>query len=202
MRIFRVFLQLGGLIYFVWRLYYQPEGMVLADPVTLLMIGMGTQAAGQIQAGRVAASEAESAKRVHAYNAAVMESEAKAIRDKGKFEQVRWAKHAARVRSALRMKIAGQGAIGSGLLEEEQAAELELEGLLIGFETETKAQRAESQAELDRISGQLATRRGKAARKAGYIGAGATLLTGLGAAGLYKKAPGLTKAGKATILRY
>lgn len=183
MGIIRIFLQLSGLAYFVWRLY-NPGEMVLADPITLLMIGMGTQAAGQIQAGRVAASEAESAKRVHEYNAAIMEREAKAVRAKGKFEQVRQAKYAARVRSTLRKDILAQGALGSGLLEEEQAAELELEELSIGYEAETEAQRAESQAELDRISGRLAIQRGRSAKKASYIGAGATLLTGFGAAGM------------------
>lgn len=184
MKIFRIFLQLGGLVYFVWRLYYQPEGMVLADPVTLLMVGMGVQAAGQIQAGRIAGVEAESAKRVHDYNAAVMEQQAKAVRQKAKFEQVRQAKMARAKISELRLWQAGAGAIGSGLLEEEQAAELELEGLLIGYEGEVEAQRALSQAELDRISGRLAKKRGKAAKRAAYIGAGATLLTGFGMAGM------------------
>ncbi len=183
MKIFRIFLQVSGLAYFVWRLY-NPDGMFLADPVTLLMIGMGTQAAGQIQAGRVASAEAESADRVAAYNADIMEREAKAIRAKGTFEQVRQAKRAARVKSTLQKDILAQGALGSGLLEEEQEAELELEGLLIGYEAETVAQRAESQAELDRISGKLALQRGKAAKKASLIGAGATILTGLGAAGM------------------
>jgi len=170
--------------------------------IELLLAGIGLQVAGQLQAGRVAESEGESAKRVHDYNAAIMEREAKAARAKGRFEQTRRAKHAARVKSALRAKIAGQGALESGLLEEEQAAELELENLLIGYEAETAAQRAESQAELDRISGLLAKKRGKAAKRASYIGAGATLLTGFGMAGMYKKPPGLTPAGKATILRY
>lgn len=98
------------------------------------------------------------------------------------------------------MKIAGQGALGSELLEEEQAAELELEGLLIGYEGELEAQRALSQAELDRISGKMAIKRGKAAKKAAFIGAGATLLTGFGAAGM--GGGGTTPTAKATYLRY
>jgi len=152
--------------------------------VALLLAGTGLMAAGQIQAGRVAAAEAESADRIAAYNADIMEREAKAARAKGKFEQVRHAKRAARIKSTLQKDVLAQGALGSGLLEEEQEAELELEGLLIGYEAETTAQRAESQAKLDRLSGKFALQRGKAAKKASYIGAGATLLTGLGMVGM------------------
>lgn len=170
--------------------------------VETLIAGMVLQAAGQIQAGRVATAEAESAKRVSDYNAAVMEQQAKATRAKAGFEQRRHAKRARAKMSELQLWRAGTGATGSGLLEEEQEAELELESLLIGYEGEVEAQRAESQAELDRIKGQLAIKRGKAAKKTSYLGAGATILTGLGAAGMYKKPPGLTPAGKATILRY
>lgn len=152
--------------------------------VETLIAGTVLQAAGQIQGGRVAMAEAESAKRVHEYNAIIMEQEAKAIRAKGQFEQVRQAKHAARVKSTLQKDILAQGALGGGLLEEEQEAELELEGLLIGYEADVEARRAESQAELDRLSGKMALQRGRAAKKASYVGAGATLLTGFGAAGL------------------
>lgn len=108
----------------------------------LLLAGTGLMAAGQLQQGRVAQAEAKSAQNIANYNAAVMEQEAKAIRAKGAFEKVRQVKEAARVKGRLRTKIAGMGALESGLLEEEQAAELELENLLIGYEGETAARRA------------------------------------------------------------
>ena len=69
-------------------------------------------------------------------------------------------------------------------LEEEQLAELELENLLIGHEGRVQAGRARSQAELDRLSGKLAKKRGKAARTASYLQAGGTLLAGFGMAGV------------------
>ena len=170
--------------------------------VALLLAGTALGAIGQIQQGRVAQSEAKSAQNIANYNAAIMEKEAKATRAKAKFDQIRHAKESARIQSTMRTKIAGQGAYGSGLLEEEQEAELELERFLIGYEAEVEAQRAESQAEIDRMSGQLAKQRGVSAKQASYVGAGATLLTGFGTAGMYKKPPGLTPAGKATLLRY
>ena len=172
------------------------------DPVTLLMVGTGVMAAGQIQQGRVAASEAQSAANLANYNAAVQEREAEAIRKKTRFDQIRHAEESARIQGALRTKLAGAGAVGSGLLEEEQFAELELERFLLGYEGEIEAERALSQAELDRMSGKLALQRGKAARQASYIGAGATLLTGFGTAGMYGKTPGVTKAGLTTSQRY
>lgn len=160
------------------------KGLASSLATKMIVAGTGLAAAGQIQAGRIAASEEQSAQNISNYNAAVMEQEAEAIRKKGKFEQVQQAKHAARVKSTLRKDILAQGAYGSGLLEEEQEAELELENLLIGYEAETEARRAESQAVIDRASGKLAGQRGKSAKKAGYLGAGATLLTGFGMAGM------------------
>jgi len=172
--------------------------------VEAIIAGTIIGGAGQIQAGRVAAAEAKSAANLAEYNALVMEQEAKAIRAKGTFEQVRQAKSAARVKSTLQKDVLAQGALGGGLLEEEQAAELELEGLLIGYEADVEARRAESQAKLDRLSGKFALQRGKSARQASYFGAGATLLTGFGMAGMGGGGGGgkLTKAGKATTLRY
>ena len=101
MKIFRIFLHLSGFAYFVWRLYYQPEGMYLADPVTLLLIGTGAMAAGQIQAGREAAAAGRSQQNIDNYNAALMEREAQAIEQKAKFESLRQAKEARRIRGKL-----------------------------------------------------------------------------------------------------
>lgn len=158
------------------------------DPMTLLLVGTGVGALGQIQAGRAAEAEAESAQNIANYNAAVMEQEAKAIRQKAGFEQQRQAKKAARIRSTMQARIGVAGAVpsvGAPLLAmAEQEAELELENLLIGYEGEVAAQRALSQAELDRMGGRLAVQRGVAAKQASYFGAGATLLTGFGAAGM------------------
>lgn len=203
MKIFRILLQLCGLAYYVWRFYYQLEGMVLADPVTLLLIGTGAMAAGQIQAGREAAATGKSQQNMANYNAALMEREAEAIKQKTKFESLRQVKEGRRIRGKLRTQLAASGAeLGEGAplkLEEEQLAELELENLLIGYEGRKQAARAMSQAELDRLSGRLAKQRGKAARKASYLQAGGTLLTGFGMADV---GGGASNTAKATYLRY
>ncbi len=160
------------------------------DPVTMLIIGTSVMAAGQLQAGAAAESEAISAQNIQNYNAAVQEQQAEALRTKATFEQQQQAKRAARVKSALTARIAKAGGLGSpvaGDLAAEQAAELELENLLIGYEGQVGAQRALSQAELDRLQGRLSRQKGKAARQASFFKAGGTLLQGFGTAGLLDK---------------
>lgn len=154
--------------------------------IPLILAGTGISAAAQLQAGAAAESEAESRQNIANYNAALMEREAKAIEGKTEFEQKRQAEAAARTKSRLRARLAATGAvpdIGTPLLiQEEQAEELELENILIGYEGQVAAAKARSQAELDRLTGRIAVKKGKAAKKAGFIGAGATLLTGFGTA--------------------
>jgi hypothetical protein len=155
------------------------------DPITLLVIGTGVMAAGQIQAGREAAAQGKSAQNIANYNAAVQAREAEALRQQAGFESKRQAKRAARVKSTLTAELGATGGLGSPVaadLAAEQAAELELENLMIGYAGEIGAERALAKAELDRLQGKLYRQKGKAAQKASYFRAGSTLLTGFGAA--------------------
>ena len=176
-----------------------PAGSSIAWGTTAMMYGTALGAAGAVQSGRAAQAQGESLENTSNYNAAIQEREAKAIEQKTKFDQIRHAERAARIKSSLRAKLAGSGArmdVGAPLmLQEEQAAELELENMLIGYEGQIGAGRARSQAEIDRLQGKLYSQKGKAAARAGYIGAGATLLTGFGTAGLYGGGGGLKSAG-------
>ena len=156
------------------------------DPITMIMIGTGVMAAGQIQAGREAEAQAKSAQNIAKYNALVQEREAEALKQQAGFEQKRQAKRAVRVKSALTARVAAAGGLGAPVaadLAAEQAAELELENLMIGYGGEIGAERALAKAELDRLQGKLYRQKGKAARKASYFRAGGTLLTGFGMAG-------------------
>jgi hypothetical protein len=161
----------------------------------LIAGGAGLIAAGQIQEGRAAAAEGKSAQNIQNYNVAVAESEAKAIEQKGRFKGIRQAKEAVRIQSSLRARLGVSGVrtdIGAPvLLVEEQAAESELEGFLIGAEARAKAGKARSQAELARLQGRLFKERGKQIKRAAFLKAGGTLLTGFGFAG--KPTPTATK---------
>ncbi len=157
-------------------------GAVTAGGV-LAATGVGVAGLGVLQQGRAAEAEAKSAKNIAAFNAQVKKREAEARRLRGKFAQKRQAKRGARVKAELTADVAAAGGLGSPVaadLAVEQAEELELENLLLGFEGEVLAKRAESQAELDRLSGRLAKQRGKATARAARIGVGTTLLTGFG----------------------
>ena len=161
----------------------------------LMLIGTGLTAAGQIQQGRVAEAEAKSAQNMANYNAAVMEQTAKTQELKTKFELGRQAEEARRIKGALRAKVGKAGGIGSPVFEEltgEQAMELDLDNLLIGYEGRRKAERARNQANLDVMQGKIYREQGKNARTASYIGAGTSLLTGFSGYGDYKK-PKTTK---------
>ena len=164
---------------FLWSI---PAGASINWGATAMMYGSALSAASSIQQGRVAQATAKSQEAMSQYNAKIMEREAEAIRQKGAFDQKRQAKEAERIKSRMRAKMAASGALqGTGtelLIEGEQAAELELDNLLIGYEAEVEARRRESQAALDRAQGRIYRRKGKAARTAGLTGAGTSLLTG------------------------
>ena len=146
----------------------------------------------QLSGATAARAEGKSAQNIANFNAAVAKQTAKAERLKGKFAQKRQAKRAAEIKSALTAKLGAAGGIGSPVaadLTAEQAAELELEGILIGFESEVAARRAETQAELDVLSGRFAKQRGKAAARSANIQFGVQLGTLAAAGGLFKGSP-------------
>ena len=151
----------------------------------LIAAGVGVMAAGQIQAGRAAEAQAKSAQNLAEFNAAVEEREAQAQRDKARFAQKRQAKRATEIKGKLIAGMAAAGGLGSPVaadLSAEQAAELELENLLLGFEGEVLAKRSESQAEIDRLAGRSVKLKGKAKKRASRFSAASTLLTGFGTA--------------------
>jgi len=125
-------------------------------------------------------AEGKSAQNIDNFNAAVAKQQGKAAKTRAGFAQKRQAETAVRTQSALTAKIAAAGGLESPVAADilaEQAAESELENLLIGFEGEVAARRAESQAELDVLAGKLARKRGKAAARAASIRFGTQLAT-------------------------
>lgn len=150
--------------------------------------GLGLTTAGILQAGQAAASEAESQAAVAEYNAKIQEREAEAIEQQAQYAQRKQAEEAARYASTLRAEFGASGVVSSEgtplLIQSRQAAESELENLMIGYQGQRGVQRALSQAVLDRAQARLYKQRGRSARTAGYVGAGTTLLTGFGELGM------------------
>lgn len=125
-------------------------------------------------------AEGTSAQNIANFNAAIAKEQGKAAETRAGFAQKRQVETAVRTKSALTAKIAAAGGLESPVAADilaEQAAELELENLLIGFEGEVAAQRALNQAELDKLQGRLSKAKGKATARAASIGFGTQLAT-------------------------
>ena len=122
----------------------------------------------------------ESAKRISEFKAEVSRQNAKAELLRSAFNQQQQAKEAERIKSAVKAEIGSAGGAGSPVavdIELEQARELELENLLVGFEGEIAAARLRSQAQLDILQGQLAKQQAKSAARAANVGFGLQLAT-------------------------
>lgn len=142
-------------------------------------IGLGV--AGQTQQGRAVRADAQSQQNIANFNAQVQKREAAAKRQAAKFASKRQAEETARRKGSLEARLAAAGGLGSPVaadLVAELASEQDLENLIIGFEGEVAATRAESQAELDIVSGKAAKQRGRAKRTGAFVKAGTTLLKG------------------------
>ena len=115
------------------------------------------------------------------YNAKIAEREAKEVQTAAAFEERAQRKAGARLK-ARRITQAGQAGIepiGSfEKVQEETTTELEIDALTIRRGGETGAQRLTAEASLSRLSGRSALLRGRAARRAGRIGAISTGLRG------------------------
>lgn len=139
-------------------------------PAVLMLAGIGMQAWGQKSAGDESAAVAK-------YNQQVKEREAQAAEQRAKIESRKQALESSRKMSELRAGLGASGAVttaGAPLeIMAEQSRQSDLSNREIGYEglQESATRRAE---------GVMIAREGRAARRAGRIGAGATLLTGFG----------------------
>ena len=132
----------------------------------------------QLSGAQALRVEGKSAKNIAYYNAEVAEQKAKAEEIRANFDQIQQEKEAERIRSRVSANIGAAGGTGSPValdIKMEQARELELENLLIGYEGEVKSQQLKSQATLSRLQGDLARQRGKSAARSANIGFGVQL---------------------------
>ena len=153
----------------------------------LIGAGVGMQAIGQYQQGVAAQAQAKAQATVAEYNARVSEQQAKAEEQAMQFRQRKAAEEASRYQSALQAGLGASGVVSSAgtplMIQARQVAESELENLMIGYEGMVGAQRARSQASLDRLQASIYKQQGKSAYTAGIFGAGTSLLTGFGQLG-------------------
>lgn len=146
-------------------------------------IGAATAVAGAIGQGQAAAKTAR-------YNAAVAENEATAARNMAAFEENRHRRATARLLSSQRAAFGASGVeSGSGTplaVLGESAEQAELDALAIRRAGTVQEAKLRSQAAADRLYAGAYSR-------AGYTGAGTSLLTGLSRVGSFGKGAKLPK---------
>ncbi|HIC82452.1 MAG TPA: hypothetical protein EYP07_16035 [Kiloniellaceae bacterium] len=141
-----------------------PEIAAIASLAGAAVGAVGSVAAGQAQADAAA------------FNAQVAQQQAERERQIAEREAADFRRQQSRVLAASRARRAGSGVTFQGsplLVDEATAAEIELSAQNILAGGATRASRLEQQAALDRANA-------RSARTGGVLGAGATLLTGVG----------------------
>lgn len=179
-------------------------------PAALLFGGLTMQVMGGMQAARAQRQEGEDYAAMMEYNAKVKEAEAKQlelkskqIAEKGKYDSQRQAEAADRQMSALKAGLGASGAVPTAgtplLIQAKQASELELDNLMIGYntqldqyDTQLEANAVRSGASLNRMQGGIYKRAGRNAATATYLNTGGTILGGLYNSGYFnQKKPAL-----------
>lgn len=152
----------------------------MAGPL-LFLAAAGAKGLSTIQQGRIADAEGRAEDKLQERNARVFEQDADARERKARFDQLRQVVAGVKVLGRLRARLGASGArldVGAPIRAlSDQAEELELDNLLIGFEGAVEAGRFRERAVLSRFKGSLAKIRGKAARQASFLKAGTSLLS-------------------------
>ena len=153
---------------------------LMAAGIAVIAVGTVVNAFGQIQQGKAQ-------QKWGSYNAAVAERDAETARLNAEYEAGVQRKETQKLLGRQRALYGKSGVTLEGsplLLMAETAAEGELDALMIERGGKMRAQGYRSEATLSRM-------KGSAAKRAGYYGAGSTLLTGAGQAayqyGAYRK---------------
>jgi hypothetical protein len=149
-----------------------------------MAVGTGLSAYGQHQGGK-AAARAGAAQQAAAYaEAAQLEEQAGQVRSVGQREAAQIRKEGERLKGMQRTYNAASGFsssdVGSQVIAAETERELSMQELLKLAQSEDEARNKEFAAQMRRRGGQISAYEGRAAAKAGTIGAVSTLMTGAG----------------------
>ncbi len=155
--------------------------MPVIAAVVLGGTGLGLQVKAQHEAGKAAERQAESEAAWSEYNAKVQERAATEEQTAAAFEERKQRKAGERLKARQRAVLGKAGVLPEGSpldVLEETATELEIDALLIRRGGQVGAQQLRSGAQLSRMTGRSAIMRGRAAKRAGRLGAFATGVSG------------------------
>lgn len=160
------------------------------EPVTLAIVaGAGLQAAGMVQQGIAAKEQAETEQEIMDYNASLKEREAQAELARSREEARQFEEAGKGLLAEQRVGFAKGGVLTTtgtpAIVFEDTLAELEADRMRILEEGFLAESFRKSEAEGLRYQGRAAISRGRNLRTASFIGAGGSILTGLGTAGSY-----------------
>ena len=150
----------------------------------IMLIGVGLQAAGQIQAGQAAKAQGEAEQEILNQNAKLKEREAAAELARSREEARQFGKEGEALLGKQQVTLAKGGVLTAqgtpALLLEETAKELEADRMSILREGFLNESFRLSEAENLRYQGRAAKAKGENLAKGSILSAGGTLLTGYG----------------------
>lgn len=146
------------------------------------LIGIALTAFGQIQEGMAAKAQGESEAAIAEYNAQLSEQRAKEAEKAAAYEAAMHEKKGERLQAR---QVAGYAKAGVEFrgaplaVLEETERELTMDKMMILREGTISAAQAKSQAQISRMRGEAAKKRGKYAYRGALLSAGGTMMTGL-----------------------
>lgn len=157
--------------------------------IGLEALGIAAIAGASVYEGVAGYQQGQQTKALDEYNAKITERTAKEKEQEAIFKSKRQAEAAEREMSSMRAGLGASGAVTTAgtplMIQAKQASELELENLMIGYESDVEQQGLKQQAAGYRLEGKYAAKRGTSALIGGLLGAGGSLLKGF-----TPKAPG------------
>jgi hypothetical protein len=156
----------------------------MATPAGLALGGAALAAAGQIGQAQAASAQAKGQEAIAQYNARVDKQNAEAATQQSLYRQQIQVNEADRLQSSLLAQAGAGGVVPTEgtplMIQAKQAAQSELDRAMIAYQGQIASRRYMSQSAIDTAQAGIYGQQASNYSTAGYIGAGSTLLTGLG----------------------
>lgn len=157
----------------------------MADPITIMTVASSAMSAmGAIQQGQAAEAEAQARANALRRDALIKQMQAGVERQQANLREEQQRRQSRGLLGKQRAAVAqaGVGFGGSALdVMEDSANKAELDALTIRYEGDIRSRGLLADAEGDRYAAEVAIVKGKNAKKAAYISAGASILSGAAA---------------------
>jgi hypothetical protein len=152
--------------------------------IGLGVVGTGVAAIGAFEQGQAASDAAKGQQAIALYNQKVADQQATAQGQAAAVQQERAAEAADRLKGQQRAALGASGAVPSEgtplMIQAQQAAQSDLDQLMMGYNADIQQQQTRSQAGMYGLQAGIYGQQASNAGMAGMIGAGSTLLTGFG----------------------